>query len=97
MTTVFWTARAQADLAAIHAFVEADSPHFANVVVRRLLRSVDRLQDFPESGRAVPEYFDSAIREVVLTPYRVVYRLVDASTVHVLTIHHAARGNPRVD
>lgn len=93
MTAVFWTARAQADLAAIHAFVEADSPHFASVVVRRLLQAVDRLQQFPQSGRAVPEYSDPAIREVILSPYRIVYRVVDAETVHVLTVHHAARGD----
>ena len=92
MTTVLWTARAQADLAAIHAFVEADSPHFAAVVVRRLLHAVDRLQDFPRSGRAVPEYSNVAIREVMFSPYRIVYRIVDADTIHVITVHHSARG-----
>lgn len=93
MTTVSWTARAQVDLAAIEAFVEADSQHFANVVVRRLIRAVDRLSDFPRSGRAVPEYADPAIREVILSPYRIIYRIVDAQTVHVLTVHHAMRGD----
>lgn len=93
MTTVSWTARAQADLAAIHAFVEADSPHFATVVVRRLLHAIDRLQDFPQSGRAVPEYSDPALREVILSPYRIVYRIIDEQTAHILTIHHAARGD----
>jgi toxin ParE1/3/4 len=91
VTTVHWTARAQADLAAIHAFVELDSPHFASVVVRRLLYAVDRLQDFPRSGRAVPEYSDAGIREVILSPYRIVYRIIDPNTIHVLTVHHAAR------
>jgi addiction module RelE/StbE family toxin len=93
VTTVFWTARAQADLAAIHAFIEADSPHFANVVIGRLIRAVDRLIDFPQSGRSVPEYSDGAIREVILSPYRIVYRIVDSYTVHVVTVHHAARGD----
>lgn len=93
MTTVFWTARAQADLAAIHAFVEADSPPFATVVVRRLLKAVERLQEFPQSGRSVPEYSDATIREVILPPYRIVYRIVDLENIHVLTVHHAARGD----
>ena len=93
MTTVSWTARAQADLAAIHAFIETDSPHFAKVVVRRLLQAIDRLQHFPQSGRSVPEYTDTSVREVILSPYRIVYRIVDEETVHVLTVHHAARGD----
>jgi len=92
VTRVFWTARAQADLAAIHAFIEADSPHFATVVVQRLLHAVDRLQEFPQSGRSVPEYSEATLREVMLPPYRIVYRLVDVETVHVLAVHHAARG-----
>ena len=95
MTTVFWTDRAQSDLAAIQAFIEVDSPHYAGVIVRRILHAVDRLQDFPQSGRMVPEYKDPAIREVVLRPYRIVYRIVSDHEIHVLTVHHGARGELR--
>jgi plasmid stabilization system protein ParE len=69
VTRVSWTKRAQTDLAAIRAFVEADSAHYADVIVRRLLHAVNRLQDSPKSGRMVPEYVDPAIREIVLRPY----------------------------
>ena len=92
MTTIYWTERAQADLAAVRAFVEIGSPHYADVIVRRLLHSADRLQDFPQSGRAVPEYSDPMIREVILRPYRIVYRIVAVQEIHVLTVHHGARG-----
>lgn len=87
-----WTERAQADLAAIFAFVEADSPHYAHVLVRRLLHAVDRLKAFPQSGRAVAEFSDPEVREVVSKPYRIVYRVVSATEIHVLTVHHGARG-----
>lgn len=90
--TIQWTERAQADLAAIHAFVEVDSSHYAIVLVRRLLRAVDRLQEFPQSGRAVAEFNDPEVREVVSKPYRIVYRVVSATEIHVLTVHHGARG-----
>jgi plasmid stabilization system protein ParE len=93
VTTVSWTERPQADLAAIRAFVEMDSPHYADVIVRRLLHAVDRLQYFPQSGRVVPEYVDPAIREVVLRPYRIVYRIVSDQQFHLLTVHHGARGD----
>lgn len=90
--TIRWTERAQDDLAAIHAFIEADSLHYARVIVRRLVHGVDRLYDFPLSGRIVPEYSHPGIREVVLAPYRVIYRMVSADEIHVLTVHHGARG-----
>lgn len=92
MTAVQWTERAQSDLGAIHAFIEADSPHYASIVIRRLLHAVDRLHDFPQSGRLVPEYSDPAVREVILRPYRIVYRIVSDSELHVLTVHHGSRG-----
>jgi toxin ParE1/3/4 len=93
VTTLFWTKRAQEDLAAVRAFVGVDSPHYADVIVRRLLHAIDRLQYYPRSGRVVPEYADPAIREVVLRPYRIVYRIVSEEEIHVLTVHHAARGD----
>ncbi len=92
MIAVHWTERAQSDLAAIQAFIQADSPRYASVVVHRLLHAVSRLHDFPHSGRAVPEYSDAAVREIVLQPYRIVYRVVSNHEIHVLTVHHGARG-----
>ncbi len=40
----------------------------------------------------VPEYLDPAIREIVVRPYRIVYRIVSDQEIHVLTVHHGARG-----
>lgn len=89
-----WTDQAIADLEAIRVFIEQDSPHYADVVITRLIRTVDRLRDFPQSGRAVPEFEHKAVREIVERPYRVLYRQVREDEIHVLTIHHAARRMP---
>ena len=86
-----WTDQAIADLEAIRVFIEQDSPHYASVVVARLMQTVDRLKDFPQSGRVVPEFEHEAVREIVERPYRVVYRLVHEGEIHILTIHHGAR------
>lgn len=69
MTTIRWTNQAIADPAAIRAFIEQDSPHYASVVVARLIRAVDQLKDFPQSGRVVPEFERKAVREIVERPY----------------------------
>jgi plasmid stabilization system protein ParE len=88
---VLWTEQARADLAAIRAFISQDSPHYASVIVSRLIAATDRLVPFPESGRAVPEFDDPLVREVVHRPYRIVYRLVGVDELHVLTVHHASQ------
>ena len=68
MRGVLWTEQARADLAAIRAFISQESPHYASVIIARLIASTDRLAPFPESGRSVPEFASPLIREVVLKP-----------------------------
>ena len=90
MTSLVWTRRAISDAQAIRQFIAQDSPHMAELVIRRLIAAIDRLSQYPHSGRVVPEIEDVAIREVIHGSYRIVYRLIDEQ-VHILTIHHAAR------
>ena len=94
MRQIFWTVQAQADLAAIHAFISQDSARYADVTVRQLIAAVDQLVAFPESGRAIPEFDDPDVREIVRRAYRVAYRLVGSEHLHILTIHHGARQLP---
>jgi toxin ParE1/3/4 len=94
VSEVLWTKQAQADLAAIRAFIGQDSPRYASVVVARLIAATDRLIPFPESGRTVPEFENPFVREVVYRPYRIVYRLVSHDEVHVLTVHHSSKSLP---
>jgi plasmid stabilization system protein ParE len=90
MTKIAWTRRAIDDVLAIRSFIAQDSPQSATLVARRIIDAVERLAQFPDSGRVVPELNDAHVREVIHGPYRIVYRRVE-STVHVVTVHHAAR------
>jgi addiction module RelE/StbE family toxin len=91
---LLWTEQARADLAAIQAFISQHSPHYASVIIARLIAATERLVPFPESGRTVPEFETPAVREVVLRPYRIVYRLVGTDEIHVLTVHHGSQRFP---
>lgn len=91
MIEVRWTEQAADDLAAIKAFIARDSPSHARGVVERLYFSVDQLRAFPESGRLVPE--QPRYRELVRTPYRIVYRYA-GGLVEILTVFHATRPFP---
>ena len=96
MRRILWTSRARADLRAIRAFISQESPHVAGVVIARIVAATERIARFPESGRTVPEFRRPDVREVIHRPYQVVYRLVGANEIHVLTVHHAARRLPRL-
>jgi plasmid stabilization system protein ParE len=90
MTTLRWTLQAVEDLEAIRAYVARDSEHYAALLVERLFAAVDRLGGLPESGRMVPEFQRTDLRELIVGSYRIVYRLGDDS-VAVLTVFHGAR------
>jgi toxin ParE1/3/4 len=90
MAEVRWTPQAADDLEAITNFIAADSPQYARLFAIDVLVAVERLADFPNSGRLVPELKDPAIREILFGSYRIVYR-VKGDLVEVLTVYHGAR------
>ncbi|MDP3772861.1 MAG: type II toxin-antitoxin system RelE/ParE family toxin [Gemmatimonadales bacterium] len=93
MSRIRWTVQASSDLDAIHEFISRDSPASARALVGRLLAAIDQLESYPQSGRVVPEFGNSAIRELVRGAYRVVYRL-RGEGIELVRIHHAARPLP---
>lgn len=95
MNKLRWTAQAVEDIEAIWKFVANDSDAYADLVIARLLESVERLEHFPRSGRIVPELSDPLVREVIEAPYRIVYRVLD-ETVEILTVFRASRLLPPV-
>lgn len=56
------TARARADLKAIHDYIAKDSSQNAKRVVREMHRKADTLAETPLIGRVVPELEDPEIR-----------------------------------
>lgn len=65
MSELIWSPRSVADLQEIRAYIEADAPAWADLTVRRLVAAVERLRQFPDSGRMVPERQSPELREVV--------------------------------
>lgn len=90
MAQVSWTSQALTDLEAIGDFIARDAPSFAQVFVDRVFQSVERLQQFPLSGRVVPEIAQEDIREIIFGSYRIVY-LVSDDQVNILTVFHSSR------
>jgi toxin ParE1/3/4 len=89
-----WTERARRDISAIRDFVSEDSPRYASAVLARLIARAEQIPDFPQSGRVVPEISDPSVREIIVRPYRIVYRLTRDDELHIITVHHSARRFP---
>ncbi len=90
MGKVIWSHRARTDLQDIIEYIANDKPHTARMFGRKIIGVPSKLQDFPHSGRIVPEHYDSQYREVIYGNYRIVYRL-KKDDIEIVTIHHSAR------
>jgi toxin ParE1/3/4 len=65
MAEVRWTLQAANDLEAITNFIAVDFAHYAKLFTIDVLSVVERLTEFPYSGRSLPELNDPAIREIL--------------------------------
>ena len=74
MTPIKWSPQAIRDVESIRDYIAQDSRRYAELTVGRILASVERLRAFPQSGRVVPERGSAEIREVIVGPFRIVYR-----------------------
>lgn len=90
MTRLEWTDPAVADLENIHDYIARGSADYADAVIERLILSVERLRSFPQSGRHVPEASDLKVRELIVSGYRVIYRL-RKNIVQIVAVVHSAR------
>lgn len=95
MIELLWSPRSIADLEEIRAFIEIDSPAWADLTVRRLVAVVERLREFPDSGRMVPERERPDLREVVSGQYRIVYRR-KPDLVEIATVFRGSREFPQL-
>lgn len=62
---------------------------YAPVFIQKIINSVERLIEFPRSGRIVPEFNVENIREIIFHNYRIVYRIKNTYLEIILVTHGA--------
>ena len=87
---VKWTQTAIGHLADVYDYISHDSARYATQTVDRITARSKQIGQFPETGQIVAEYADSAIREIIVGPYRLIYR-TQPDSVEVLAVIHGAR------
>jgi len=71
-------------------YILRDNPAAAIRFREKAEKKLKRLEDFPESGRHLPEFPDLPYREVIVAPYRFFYR-VERKTVWIVAVWHGAQ------
>lgn len=88
MAKIIWTEPSLDDLDKIADYIALDKPDAAFRFVKKVFSSVERLADYPLSGKMVHELPKTPYREIVVAPCRVFYR----PEKDVVFILHAMRG-----
>ena len=90
MGKVIWSPSALKDVDSIAEYIARDSADQSSLFVIRLIGATDRLQDFPNSGRIIPEIGNPDCREIIYGSYRTMYRVYE-DAVWITGIVHGSR------
>jgi toxin ParE1/3/4 len=74
-------------VAEIALYIAQDSPNAAQKWIESIFQAVERLEQFPKSGRIVPEILQDDFREIIHGNYRIIYRL-QSERVSILIVRH---------
>ncbi len=88
---ITFAASAVKDLEAIKAwYIDQQVPDVGERLLGEVVSQVERLAEFPESGRIVPEFGIAHLREIIYPPFRIVYRL-DKMRVRIVRVWRSER------
>ncbi len=85
MAQVVWTESALNDMDAIAEYIALSNFQAAQQLVQKVFKKIDRLEQFPESGKKPPELGNLAYREVVVNPLRIFYK-IELDSVYILHV-----------
>ena len=79
------------DLKEISAYyLEQGIPQIGQDFVASIIEHIERLSMHPDIGRVVPEFNDESIRELIHSPFRVVY-LRDSKSIKIIRVWRSER------
>ncbi len=91
-----WTDPSVRDLENIYEYIKKDSEYYAAIFVEKIIKAPEILVKYPEIGRIVPEYEEETLRELIISPYRIIYR-INIDFVSILTVIHSSRDLEQID
>ena len=86
---IVWSPLALERVEDIAWYIAEDNPDAAVRWVDDLFATVERLADYPKSGRMVPEVGSHRIRELIFGAYRVIYS--SKNQIDILTVRRSSQ------
>ena len=87
---VQFTPSARTQFLSALSYIRRDKPSAAVNFRKRTEKILRRLEDFPESGRIIPEFQELPYREVIISPYRFFYK-IKVDVVWIVAVWHGAQ------
>lgn len=90
MAQVIWTEPALTDLNDIASYIALDKITAAEQLINKAFDSVERLEQFPDSGRTPPELENTHYQEIIVGPCRIFFRYQEP-IVYILHVMRSER------
>ncbi|MBU4261548.1 MAG: type II toxin-antitoxin system RelE/ParE family toxin [Proteobacteria bacterium] len=87
---VQFTPAARTQFLSALSYIHKDKPAAAVSFRNQTEKILRRLEDFPESGRIIPEFPELPYREVIISPYRFFYK-IKVDVVWIVAVWHGAQ------
>lgn len=87
---VQFTPSARTQFLSALSYIRKDKPSAAISFRNRAEKILRRLENFPESGRIIPEFSELPYRKVVIPPYRFFYK-IKVDIVWIVAVWHGAQ------
>ena len=91
MVQINWTDQAVSDLKEIAEYIKKDSVNYTRLQVNRLKSKPTILKTNPYSDQKLDFLNDENTRLLTEGSYLIIYKIIDKSSIYILTVHHAAR------
>ncbi len=84
---IIWSPLAIDRISEIAEYISQDNPSASVKWIDDIFAKIEQLNEFPESGRIVPETSRNNIRELIYGNYRIVY-LIESEQISILTVRY---------
>ncbi|NOR72907.1 MAG: type II toxin-antitoxin system RelE/ParE family toxin [Mariprofundaceae bacterium] len=90
MAQIIWSSPALSDLEEIAEYIALDKVSAAQKLVKTIFSTVERLAEFPESGKFPSEIKSRKHREIIVGPCRIFYRY-ESEIVYIVYVMRSER------
>ena len=84
---VIWSYVAVGNLIENSRYIAKENPDAARAVINDIYEAGNRIKEFPDKGRIVPEIGKSNVKEIFYRNYRIIYK-IEARRITILTVRH---------